>query len=71
MSNEDTDLPGVSNSSNDITPQKNNIQNDNHQEWEVNNPNATYDWSENKFVYSRKQHHIETTNLENKSGFRK
>ena len=43
MRNEDMDSPEVINSSNDITPQTNNIQNDNQQDWEVNNSNQTYD----------------------------
>ena len=43
----DTDLPEVSNSSNDITPQTNNIQNDDQQDWKVNNINQTYNWTKN------------------------
>ena len=68
MSEDNGSSPENSSSSNDITPQTNNIQNDNQQDWEVNNPSQTYNWTENKFVYQRKHHQVDTTNLENKSG---
>ena len=60
----DMDSPEVSNSSNDITPQTNNIQNENQQDWEVNNTNQIYNWTQNGSANVKQDNHVDTTGLQ-------
>ena len=64
MSDDNKDSPGNSNSSNDITPQTNNIQNDEQQDWKVNNTDQTYNWTQNESVNDKQDNHADTTGLQ-------
>ena len=60
----ETDLPEASNSLNDITPQTNNIQNDDQQDWKLNNINQTYNWTQNTSENVKQDNHVETKGLQ-------
>ena len=48
----------VSNSSKDITPQANNVQNEIQLEWEGTDPSKSFDWETEKLNISDKQNNI-------------
>ena len=64
MSEDNGSSPENSSSSNDITPQTNNIQNDEQQDLKVDNTNKTYDWTNNVFVNDKQNDNLDTTGLQ-------
>ena len=64
MSEDNGSSPENSSSSNDITPQTNNIQNDEQQDLKVDNTNKTYDWTNNVFVNDKQDNNLDTTGLQ-------
>ena len=49
---------------NDITPQTNNVQNDDQQDWKLNNINQTYNWTQNGSENVKQDNHVDTTGLQ-------